>query len=154
MAHSAGGSGGNDTKNVAKSDRLQAVTFMVKRIAILGSTGSVGKKALLVIDALNSSLEKEKMQYEIVALSAHSSVELLAAQARRYKPRFIAITNADYYGQLSDLVGDFDVEILAGPDGLIEIAELENVDIVLTAVVGAAGLGAVLAAGRKGKSWY
>ena len=131
---------------------------MVKRIAILGSTGSIGKKALQVIDALNSSLvahrsllEGERTQYEIIALSANSSVELLAEQARRYKPRFVAITNTDYYKQLCDLVGDLEVEILAGPDSLIEIVQLEGVDIVLAAVVGAAGLGAALAVAEQGK---
>jgi 1-deoxy-D-xylulose-5-phosphate reductoisomerase len=78
-------------------------------------------------------------------------VELLANQARQYKPEFVAITNSDYAEQLSELLDDMDIEILAGPDGLIKIAELQQVDIVLTAVVGAAGLNAVLAAGRKGK---
>jgi len=132
---------------------------MAKRIAILGSTGSIGKNALRVIDALNSllvagrsSLDKEQPQYEIVALSAHSSYELLAEQARRYKPRFVAITNADYFEQLRDLVGDLDVEVSAGPDSLTEIAGLADVDIVLTAVVGAVGLPAVLAAARSGKT--
>ncbi len=132
---------------------------MIRRIAILGSTGSIGKKALRVIEVLNSSLvargsslEKEKTEYEIVALSAHSNVELLAEQARRYKPKFVAITNTDYTGSLRELVGDLDVEILAGPDGLTEIAQLDEVDIVLTAVVGAAGLPAVLAAAQKGKT--
>jgi len=139
---------------------------MIRRIAILGSTGSIGKKALRVIDALNSSLvarrsslvardsslEKEKTRYEIVALSAHSNVELLAEQARRYKPKFVAITNADYVGSLRELIGGLDVEILDGPDGLTEIAQLDEVDIVLTAVVGAAGLPAVLAAAQKGKT--
>jgi len=117
---------------------------VTKRIAILGSTGSIGKSALRVIDSLGP-------QYKIVALSAHSSVELLAEQARRYKPGFVAITNADYAEQLGEFLGDLDIEILAGPEGLIKIAELEDVDIVLTAVVGAAGLPAVLAAGGKGK---
>ncbi len=139
---------------------------MVRRIAILGSTGSIGKKALRVIEALNSSLvalhrtpngggsslEKEKTKYEIVALSAHSNVELLGEQARRYKPKFVAITNADYAGLLQELIGGLDVEILAGPDSLTEIAQLDEVDIVLTAVVGAAGLPAVLAAAQKGKT--
>ena len=117
---------------------------MAKRIAILGSTGSVGRKALQVIDALGP-------EYAVVALSAHSSVELLAEQARRYKPRFAAVTNADYAQQLRELVGGLDVEVLAGPESLTEIAQLEEVDIVLTAVVGAAGLPAVLAAVQKGK---
>jgi len=131
---------------------------MVRRIAILGSTGSVGKNALRVIDALNSSpvarrpsLDEEQPQYEIVALSAHSSVELLAEQVRRYKPKFASITNADFAKEFRGIIGGLDVEILAGPDGLIEIAQLQQVDIVLTAVVGAAGLPAVLAAARCGK---
>ena len=109
---------------------------MAKNIAVLGSTGSIGKKALQVIDALGP-------EYQIVALSAHSSFELLAEQTRRYKPKLIAITNADYVKRLDDLPGDLDVEILAGPSSLIEIAELGEVDVVLTAVVGAAGLPAV-----------
>ncbi len=125
---------------------------MAKRIAILGSTGSIGKNALRVIDALNSSPEKENAQYEIVALSAHSNVELLAEQARRYKPKFVAITNADYAETLTELIGDLEAEILTGPDSLIEIAQLEEVDVVLTAIVGAAGLPAVLAAARCGKA--
>ena len=112
---------------------------MVKNIAILGSTGSIGRNALRVIEALGD-------QYHITALSAHSNIQLLAEQARKYRPEFIAITNPDYGKELSGLLGDLDVEILAGPDGLIEIARLEEVDIVLTAVVGSAGLPAVLAA--------
>jgi 1-deoxy-D-xylulose-5-phosphate reductoisomerase len=113
---------------------------MIKQIAILGSTGSIGKNALRVIDSLGP-------EYKIVALSAHSSVELLAEQARRYKPGFVAITNSDYAEQLREFLGDSDIEILVGPEGLIKIAELQEVDILLTAVVGAAGLPAVLAAG-------
>ncbi|MBW8040448.1 MAG: 1-deoxy-D-xylulose-5-phosphate reductoisomerase [Planctomycetes bacterium] len=162
-----------------------------KRIAILGSTGSIGKNALRVIEALNSSCEKgltaetaeqnAKMasrllplrlrsglkavsagndktgaigdaRYEVVALSAQSSVELLAEQARKYKPKYVAVTDADYVERFGELVGDLDVEILAGPEGLTEIAQLEEVDIVLTAVVGAAGLPALLAAAEKGKT--
>ena len=66
---------------------------MTKQIAILGSTGSIGKNALRVIDSLGP-------QYKIVALSAHSKVELLAEQARQYKPGYVAITNPDYAEQL------------------------------------------------------
>jgi len=128
---------------------------MAKRIAILGSTGSIGKSALRVIDALNSSHVagegQDITQYEIVALSAHSNVKLLTEQTRRYRPKFVAVTNADYCEQLRESLSDLDVKILAGPDSLIEVAELEEIDIVLTAVVGAAGLGAVLAAAKKGK---
>ncbi|NOR67561.1 MAG: 1-deoxy-D-xylulose-5-phosphate reductoisomerase, partial [Woeseiaceae bacterium] len=118
--------------------------FVNKQIAILGSTGSIGKNALEVIDALGPG-------YQVVALSAHTSVRLLADQARRYQPRFIAVTDADYAQQLAELVVGLDVEILVGPQGLVQIAELEQVDVVLAAVVGAAGLPALLAAGRRGK---
>ena len=117
---------------------------MAKRIAVLGSTGSVGKNALRVIDALGE-------EYEAFALTAHSSVELLAEQVRQYRPRFAAVTNADYYRELCELTAGSDTQILAGPNSLIEIAQLEQVDIVLTAIVGAAGLPAVLAAAEKGK---
>lgn len=124
----------------------------IKRIAILGSTGSVGQKALRVIDSLNTSDGRRATSYEIVAISANSSIELLAEQARRYRPRFIAVTDADYYHELKELTGDLDTTILAGPDSLVEIAQLAEVDIVFAAVVGAAGLPAVLAAAKKGKT--
>ncbi len=117
----------------------------MKRIAILGSTGSIGKNALQVIDSLGAG-------YEVVALSAHSNVELLAEQVKRYQPRFAAITNADYSEQFRDLIGDLEVEVLAGPSSLTEIAQLEEVDTVLAAVVGAAGLPAVLSAAKAGKT--
>ncbi len=117
---------------------------MVKRIVILGSTGSVGKNTLRVIDALGPA-------YQVVALSAHTKVELLAEQAKRYKPKVIAIANADCEKQLRDLVGDLDVEISAGPESLTKLAQLDDADIVLTAIVGVAGLPAVLAAAKKGK---
>ena len=117
---------------------------MTKQIAILGSTGSIGRNALEVIDALGAG-------YQVVALSAHTSVRLLADQARRYRPGFLAVTDADCARQLGELVADLDVEILAGPDALVKIAQLDQVDVVLAAVVGAAGLPALLAAGRRGK---
>lgn len=118
---------------------------MAKRIAILGSTGSIGKNALRVIDALGP-------EYKITALSAHSSIALLAEQTRRYKPQVVAITNADLYQRLCNLIGDLDVEILSGPDSMIKVAQLDEVDILLAAIVGAAGLPAILAAAQKGKT--
>jgi 1-deoxy-D-xylulose-5-phosphate reductoisomerase len=124
--------------------RLLELILMVKNIAILGSTGSIGKNALKVIDALGN-------QYNIVALSAHSNVGLLAEQTRRYKPEFVAVTNPDYYNKLRESVRDLDIKIMAGPESLVEIARLGKVDIVLTAVVGSAGLPAVLAAAGSGK---
>ena len=118
---------------------------MAKRIAILGSTGSVGKNALRVIDSLGPD-------YRVVALTAHSNFQLLAEQARKYNPAIVAITNTDYHTKLVEALTGHKVEILAGLDSLTQIAQLDEVDIVITAVVGAAGLPAVLAAAEKGKT--
>jgi len=117
---------------------------MAKRIAILGSTGSVGRNALRVMEALGP-------EYVTVALSAHSNVQLLAEQARRYRPKYLAITDAKYTAKIKGLVRDLDVQVLAGPESLVEIAELDEVDTVLSAIVGAAGLPSVLAAAKRGK---
>ncbi len=122
-----------------------------KKIAILGSTGSVGKKALQVIESLNSSHAKEGKRYEVFAISAHSNVELLAQQARRYEPRFVSVTNAECAQQFRKLAGDVNAKVLAGSEGLVEIAQQGDVDVVLLAVVGAAGLPAAFAAARCGK---
>jgi len=117
---------------------------MAKRIVILGSTGSIGRKSLQVIDGLGGS-------YKVVGLSAHSNVELLAEQVRRYKPGFAAVTNEKCAEQFRKLTSGLNVEILTGANGLVEMAGLENADIVLVAVVGVAGLRAVLEATRKAK---
>ena len=112
---------------------------------ILGSTGSIGQNALRVIDALGAG-------YKVLALSANSKVELLAQQVKKYKPKVVAITNCDYAEKFRKLIGDSNVEILAGAESLAKIAQLDEADIVLTAVVGAVGLEAVLAAAKKGKT--
>ena len=117
---------------------------MVRQIAILGSTGSIGRNTLRVIDGLGP-------RYQVAALSAHTNVPLLAEQTKHYKPRFAAVTNAAYAAQFRASCNGLDVEVLAGPEGLVQIAELDQVDTVVAAVVGAAGLPAVLAAARKGK---
>jgi 1-deoxy-D-xylulose-5-phosphate reductoisomerase len=117
---------------------------MKRRIAILGSTGSIGRNALRVIDALGPD-------YEVVAISAHSSVERLAEQARQYRPRFVAVSSSDGAKRLCALMDGVDAEILVGPESLTELAQSDEVDTVLTAVVGAAGLSSALAAARCGK---
>jgi len=117
---------------------------MCRRIAILGSTGSIGTSALRVIEALGAG-------FEVAALSAHDNVELLADQARRFSPAVVAVTNADRVGRLKELLPEYGGRIIAGPESLVELAKLDGVDIVIAAVVGAAGLGAVLAAAGKGK---
>ncbi len=117
---------------------------MAKNIAILGSTGSIGENALKVIDTLGP-------EYNVLAITANSSVKLLAAQAKQYHPRYIAVTNADYYKELVDELDGLKVEILTGADSMVQIAQLSEVDTLITAVVGAAGLPAVLAGAKCGK---
>ena len=118
---------------------------MSKKIAILGSTGSIGTNSLRVIEALGPD-------FEIVALTAHSNTEMLAGQVRQFKPKYVGLTNPEKAGDLRDRLGDYDGEILVGQASLVEIAGLDEIDTVITAVVGAAGLGAVLEAAKKGKT--
>ncbi len=118
---------------------------MSKKIAILGSTGSIGTSSLRVIEALGPG-------YEVIALTAHSNTEMLAEQVRQYQPKFVGLTNPEKAGGLRDRLGDYSGEILIGPASLVEIAGLDEADTVITAVVGAAGLEAVLEAAKKGKT--
>jgi 1-deoxy-D-xylulose-5-phosphate reductoisomerase len=124
---------------------------MRKRIAILGSTGSIGTTALRVIDGLNALPKDKSQQFEVVALSGHSNTKLLAEQVKQYRPKYVAVSDVDCVEEFRRLTEGMDVTVLAGAEGLTEIAELEGVDTVLAAVVGVAGLSAVLAAVRKGK---
>jgi 1-deoxy-D-xylulose-5-phosphate reductoisomerase len=117
---------------------------MSRGIAILGSTGSIGRNALRVIDALGPG-------YEVVGLSAHRSIDLLAEQVRRYRPALVAVSNDEYAERFRALMDGWDARILAGSESLVEMAKSDGVDTVLTAVVGAAGLPSVLAAARCGK---
>ena len=116
---------------------------MPQGIAILGSTGSIGRNALRVLEALGP-------EYQVVGLSAHRNVELLAQQTRRYQPQLAAVTSRDSAARFRALM-DGDVRVLAGPESLTELVQSEAVDTVLTAVVGAAGLPSALAAATAGK---
>ncbi len=117
---------------------------MSQGIAILGSTGSIGRNTLRVIDALGP-------EYRVVGLSAHSNVELLAQQTRRYRPRFVAVTDGDSSAKFRAMMNGLDVEIFSGQNSLTRLVQHEEIDTVLTAVVGAAGLPSALAAAKAGK---
>jgi len=118
---------------------------MMKRIAILGSTGSIGQNALNVIEALGPD-------YEVFALCAHSRVDMLTQQVRRFRPSVAAATDGLPADKQVRLRSVFDGEILTGADAMVQIARMPEVDIVLCAVVGAAGLPAALAAASCGKT--
>jgi 1-deoxy-D-xylulose-5-phosphate reductoisomerase len=116
-----------------------------KNIAILGSTGSIGCNALEVIEALGTS-------YRAVALSGHRNLDKLAEQARKHRPAAVALTDHGADDKAEKLLRELGVQIYRGPAGMVEMVQRDDVDVVLAAVVGAAGLPAVLAAVRAGKA--
>ncbi len=118
---------------------------MAKRIAILGSTGSIGTNALRVIESLGSD-------YEAVALTAGSNVKLLAEQVRKFGPKMAVVANTGKLDELKALLQGVNTEILTGEKGLCAAASDRDVDIVIAAIVGAAGLEAVLSAAQAGKT--
>jgi 1-deoxy-D-xylulose-5-phosphate reductoisomerase len=107
---------------------------MKRQIAILGSTGSIGTQVLEVI-------EEHSDLYEVYCLTANNKVELLAEQAHKYRPAAIVIANEQRYNELKELMSDLpDVKVYAGAKALDEIVEADPIDMVLTAMVGFAGL--------------
>ncbi|MBQ2025392.1 MAG: 1-deoxy-D-xylulose-5-phosphate reductoisomerase [Paludibacteraceae bacterium] len=118
----------------------------MKRIAILGSTGSIGTQALDVI-AANPTL------FEVFAITGHSNVELLAQQARKYKPNMVIITDTDKYSTLKQMLADVDdVKVFAGMESVCDMVAMSMVDMVLTSMVGYAGLQPTIAAVKAGKT--
>ena len=107
---------------------------MKKQIAILGSTGSIGTQALDVI-------EEHSDLYEVYCLTANNRVEQLAEQARKFKPAAVVIANEAHYERLQQLLADEpDIKVYAGAKAIDEIVESPSIDMVLTAMVGFAGL--------------
>lgn len=115
---------------------------MSRRIALLGSTGSIGRQALEVIEACGMS---------VAALTANRSVELLERQARRFRPELTVAADEKAASDLRVRLADTDIRVASGQEGLLEAAALESADTVLTAVVGVAGLEPTLCAVRRGK---
>ena len=115
-----------------------------KQIAILGSTGSIGTQALEVISE-NDSL------FEVYALTANNNVDLLIEQARKYKPEMVAIGNESHYLTLKNALSDLPVKVFAGADSIAQLAEMQPIDIVLTAMVGYSGLKPTMSAIKAGK---
>lgn len=118
---------------------------MKKQIAILGSTGSIGTQALQVI-------AEQADLYEVYALTAHNRVELLIEQARRFHPEAVVIANEEKYTVLKEALADLPIKVYAGADALCQIVQSAPIDIVLTAMVGFAGLPPTISAIRAGKA--
>lgn len=115
-----------------------------KRIAILGSTGSIGTQALQVIDE-HSDL------YEAYVITANNSVGKLIDQARKYVPEAVVIANEQHYAEVRDALADLPIKVYAGEDALCEVVQDDNVDIVLASMVGFAGLRPTISAIKAGK---
>lgn len=122
---------------------LQAVPYM-KSITVLGSTGSIGVSTLDVIS-------RHPDQFQAFALTCHNRVDLLAEQCRQHRPRYAAVSNGALAGELAGLIADLPTEALAGPQALVQVAAELEVDMVMAAIVGAAGLAPTLAAAESGK---
>ncbi len=115
---------------------------MTKRVAILGSTGSIGRQTLDVCDLLS---------LQVVALTAGTNVDRMEAQCRKYRPIYAVMAEESAAMELKQRLSDLPVTVLHGPEGLIRVAEMDEADTVVTAVVGMLGLKPTLAAIRKKK---
>ena len=117
----------------------------MKRIAVLGSTGSIGCNTLDVVEHLGDG-------YRVAALSAHQQADKLLEQARRHRPAAVAVTDLATATAVGPALRDLGATVHAGPDGMVELVRRTDVDMVVAAVVGAAGLPAALATVEAGKT--
>ena len=106
---------------------------MKKQIAILGSTGSIGTQALQVI-------EEHSDLYEAYVLTANNQVDKLIEQARRHQPEAVVIANETHYARLKEALADLPIKVYAGTEAICQIVTEKPIDMVLTAMVGYAGL--------------
>ncbi len=103
----------------------------MKKIAILGSTGSIGLQTLDVV---------EQLGFEVIALTANSSVDTLVKQAHKYRPKMVVLMNSEYVDELKYKLEGTDIDVLVGMDGLIQAATHPDVEMVVNALVGAVGV--------------
>lgn len=116
----------------------------LKKIAILGSTGSIGVQALDVIASHPDLLQAE-------VLTAHHNADLLIEQARKFNPNAVVIVNEDLYTQVKDALASTDIKVYTGENALSSVLEMDSIDLVLTALVGYSGLKPTMSAIRAGK---
>ena len=118
----------------------------MKKISILGSTGSIGTQTLDVVRA-------NRDKFEVVAISANSSINLLLEQIKEFKPKYVAVYNEASATVLKEMIpSDINIEVLSGMEGLVAISSLDEIDVLLTAIVGMIGLVPTLEAIKKGKT--
>jgi len=118
---------------------------MKKRVAILGSTGSIGTQSLEVIS-------ENPDYFEVEVLTAYNNTELLAEQTKRFNPNTVVVANESKYDELVGLLEGLPVKIYAGNEAIAQIVEMDTIDIVLTAMVGYSGLIPTINAIKSGKT--
>lgn len=117
----------------------------MKNIAILGSTGSIGRQTLQVIEAYPD-------RFHVEVLTANNQVELLARQAIRFKPNMVVIANEEKYSELTELLRKEDIKVYAGSEAIAQVVETSSIDMVVTAMVGYSGLLPTIHAIKAGKN--
>ena len=115
-----------------------------RRIAILGSTGSIGRQALDVV-------RQHKDLFEVELLTANNSSALLIEQAMEFRPGSVVICNEAKYQEVADALQPNDIKVFTGMDSICSLVEAEDIDIVLTALVGFSGLRPTISAIKAGK---
>ncbi|HSQ33533.1 MAG TPA: 1-deoxy-D-xylulose-5-phosphate reductoisomerase, partial [Peptostreptococcaceae bacterium] len=116
----------------------------MKRISVLGSTGSIGTQTL---DVVRENPEK----FKVVALGANNNINLLLEQIKEFRPRVVAVFSEQKAMELKNMIpNDINIEILSGMDGLKAISSLDDIDVLLTAIVGMIGLIPTMEAIKKG----
>ena len=118
---------------------------MKRQLAILGSTGSIGTQALEVVS-------EHPDRFEVYALTANNQVDLLINQARKYMPEVVVIANEAKYPELKEALEDLPIKVWAGSEAITQVVQLGPIDMVLTAMVGYAGLKPTIAAIKSGKA--
>lgn len=116
-----------------------------RQLAILGSTGSIGTQSLEVVN-------EHPDLFEIYALTANNQVDLLIRQARKFMPEVVVIANESKYPELKEALEDLPIKVWAGADAIAQMVQSEPIDMVLTAMVGYAGLKPTIAAIKAGKA--
>lgn len=112
---------------------------MKRKLAILGSTGSIGTQALDVV-------REHPDKFEVYAITANNSLDLLVKQAREFQPEVVVIANEDKYEALKAALADLPIKVWAGMDSIVQVVQSEPIDMVLTAMVGYAGLAPTISA--------
>jgi len=115
----------------------------MKKIGILGSTGSIGKNTLKII-------ENNSDKFELIYITAKTQVELLIEQAKKFKPKYVVIADEDKYSLLKSELTQLNIKVMSGYNSIIEIAGLKEVDVAVNAIVGSKGMQPSVSACKNG----